>query len=117
MKRLAVVLLVVVAGCGGEASSDLSIPRDPASVAAGEPLYAANCARCHGEDLDGGRVPGGGAAPSLLGAARLSDEVITATIVRGRGMGMPAFGTQLDDTEIASIVDYVRSVQAADAAG
>lgn len=117
MKHLAGALVIVLAGCGGGTSSDLSIPRDPASVAAGQALYAVNCARCHGEDLDGGRVPGGGAAPSLLGAARLSDAVITATIERGRGMNMPAFGTQLEDAEIASIVDYVRSVQAEDASG
>lgn len=93
-------------------SSDVTDLRDPASVAAGEALYEASCARCHGADLDGGRTPSGASAPSLAALTAKSDAALIETVKRGRGLGMPSFQTQLEEAEIVSIVDFVRSVQA-----
>ncbi len=46
-------LSILLTACGG-ASSEVDIPiQDPDLVAAGEELYAANCAECHGADLRG----------------------------------------------------------------
>lgn len=114
MKRtIAVALLgaLVLAACGGGTSSDVTKVRDPASVAAGKDLYEANCAACHGSDLDGGRVPDGPQAPSLSSKTGPDDAVLIEIVKRGRGVYMPTFGTQLKEAEIASIIDYVRSVQ------
>lgn len=44
--------LLSVAGCGGGGTDDVAA-QDPALVAEGSDLYAANCAECHGEDLRG----------------------------------------------------------------
>lgn len=99
-------LALVVAGCGSpEPSPDLTLPRDPASVAAGMVLYESNCAQCHGADLTGGRGPG------LWDKTALDDAALAETMERGRGLGMPSFGNELSDDEIASIVDYIRSIQ------
>lgn len=99
-------LVLVIAACGtSEPSADLTVPREPASVAAGKVLYGANCASCHGNELNGGR------GPTLARAVALDDAEITDIIVRGRGLAMPAFGAQLTETEIVSVVDYIRSVQ------
>jgi mono/diheme cytochrome c family protein len=52
----AALLLVGCAGAEGDATPDAGtgIPvQDPDLVAAGEPLYQANCASCHGTDLRG----------------------------------------------------------------
>lgn len=108
---LASTLLVVLAGCSVQESPDLTRVRDPASVAAGTGLYQANCARCHGADLAGGRGESGGLAPSLVAKVAASDAVLLERVKRGAGLGMPSFATQLEENEIASIIDYVRSVQ------
>src|SRR5580765_7147617 len=66
MKLLLVVAsaALVVAGVSGQGSQAPRTVLDgaytPAQAARGENEYGANCARCHGADLDGG-----GAAPTL----------------------------------------------------
>ena len=70
-------------------------------IAAGEALYAANCATCHGVNA------GGGAGPRLAGNARLRDEaMVRNTVQYGRGM-MPGFGSLLSDDELERLVSYV----------
>ena len=112
--RAAIVgcLALVMAACSGDTSPDVTKVRDAASVAAGTALYEANCTRCHGVELDGGRVPGGGTAPSLAAKVGPSDALLIEIVKRGRGFEMPSFATQLEESEIASIIDYVRTVQA-----
>jgi mono/diheme cytochrome c family protein len=114
MRRLSgliVALLMASAACSTSASPDVTKVRDPASVAAGASLYEANCARCHGADLGGGRGESGGFAPSLAAKVGPSDAVLIEVVKRGAGLGMPSFATQLTEGDIASIIDYVRSVQ------
>ncbi len=114
-RRLAwLAAAVLIAACSsGAPSEDLAKPRDPASVAAGAVLYEMNCSQCHGPDLEGGRVPGGGVAPSLASKVGFSDAALIEVVKRGRGLQMPAFASQLEEGEIISIIDFVRSVQAA----
>ena len=110
---MAVAMLIGLAACSTSASPDVTKVRDPASVAAGTVLYEANCARCHGADLAGGRGESGGFAPSLAAKVGPGDAVLIEVVKRGAGLGMPSFATQLEENEIASIIDYVRCVQAA----
>ena len=113
-RRLGLILLVFVTlgACSTSASPDVTKVRDPASVTAGTALYEANCALCHGADLTGGRAPGGGLAPSLARKVGPGDAVLIEIVKRGRGFEMPSFATQLAESEIASIIDYVRTIQA-----
>jgi len=111
-RRLGVVAATaLLAACSTAASPDVTRLRDPVSVAAGSGLFDANCARCHGQDLAGGRAPGGGVAPSLASKVGPSDVLLIETVKRGRGFEMPSFAGRLKESEIASIIDYVRRVQ------
>lgn len=95
-------------------------PSQPKAGAAadGAALYAARCAACH--QANGAGVPG--AFPPLAGSEWLATDAkrlaalvlhgMTGSItVKGQAYNgaMPAFGTQLDDTEIAAVLTHVRT--------
>lgn len=101
--------------------------------AAGESLYQANCASCHGADARGGGAasPYGGdpwPAPNLLNiATRYADsrivvdvrEHIEETLYRGRpGTPMPtwgaAYGGPMTDFQIEAITDWILANQEGD---
>jgi cytochrome c oxidase cbb3-type subunit III len=74
----------------------------------GEDLFNMACATCHGLDLQGGEV-----APDLgpgSDAEEESDDRLILRITNGKDE-MPAFGGTLDETQIQSIVEYLREVQ------
>lgn len=78
-------------------------------VEAGQQVFAANCAMCHGEDAAGMR----GMHPSLRGAVqRLSLEGVEVTVRNGRDTDppMPAFAGRLTDEEIRDVIAYVDSL-------
>lgn len=116
--RRALLLLgtaAAIAACtGGGDAEQAAATGDPA---AGEELYAANCAACHGEDLRGNA-----AGPSLLdesqGPSRLDDAAFRLAVVEGVQEvegdygpmpGFPALG----DQGVADVLSYVRDQQAA----
>ena len=71
----------------------------------GYDVYVSNCARCHGQEGQGGVGP------------RLAGEVTTAfpdaqdevAFVRSGRDGMPSFAGQLSPTEIEDVVAYTRT--------
>jgi mono/diheme cytochrome c family protein len=84
----------------------------------GEELYQANCAKCHGAQLEG--IVG----PSLQGVfERHNDETILGILQNGislvgSGMSMPPWqeaymypGTRFDDDALNRIIDYLREAQ------
>ncbi len=99
--------------------------RPRAETTAGQSLYAANCARCHGINLEGqpnwmtrnesGRLP----APPHDEAGHSwhhSDKQLfkitkfgLAAIAPGYESDMPAFEDALTDDEIRSVWDYIRT--------
>ncbi len=103
--------------------------REDAAVTRGRSLYAANCAACHGADLEGqpdwqtpgadGRFP----APPHDASGHTwhhSDDDLVAYIALGgeaalkrMGVtfesGMPGFEDVLSDREILDILDYIKS--------
>jgi mono/diheme cytochrome c family protein len=91
-----VVMAVVLGACHGVAED-----------AGGAEIYAAECARCHGSELQGGVGPSLG--PGSDAAAR-SDEFLITTITRGRSP-MPAFGEALSEEQILRVVRYIRERQ------
>lgn len=102
---------------------------DDVDLAAGETLYAENCAACHGANLEGqenwqspgedGRLP----APPHDETGHTwhhADQVLFEyTKLGGRALmavqgiefdsGMPGFGDQLSDQEIWNILGYIKS--------
>jgi mono/diheme cytochrome c family protein len=96
------------------ASATNPLADDPSAVAAGDALFRANCASCHGIDGSGDgpavddltRPPGdlAGVVPYRL------DGELAWTIGAGvAGTQMPAFGTTLLDGERWELVSFLRS--------
>ncbi len=100
------------------------------AVARGQAIYNANCASCHGADLQGAEnwqvqgEDGSYPAPPHNGDGHTfhhPDSMLIDYIKRGGAVvlaemgvdsvksGMPAFGDVLDDGEIANVLDYIKS--------
>ena len=65
-------------------------------------LYAANCAGCHGDKLQGSA-----AGPTLMDIATRRSKEQLATIIREGSGRMPAFGTALEGGAVNDIVNYL----------
>lgn len=96
------------------ANAQTKQPSNKSKAVAAKEVFAKNCARCHGADgqarTDFGREND---LPSFADAdwqRETSDKHISNKIVKGGG-GMPAFGKKLSQTEIKSLVRYVRSLR------
>lgn len=89
---------------------------DPAKVEAGKPIFAENCASCHGEDGKGGRDFG---APNLTDKIWLYGGVIAdikGQINKPRHGVMPAWSHRLDDATIKQLAVYVHTLGGGEAA-
>ena len=94
----------------------ISMSQTPASVQAGEQHYLANCAACHGIELQGPPAVG------LPGVSLVDNEwlhgfnplEIRTTITSGvLAKGMPAWGPVLGDKRIVELTAYILNKQAA----
>ena len=112
------VVLLAVPFVGG--ATPLSGATNPnaatvTSVSNGADLYEATCARCHGVDGKGGGVDAGTtpiAPPSLVDhAAAHSDGDLFYWIKNGLPGGMPPWGSQLTDSQMWDVVNYLRSIE------
>ncbi len=72
----------------------------------GAEVYADDCAACH--QLNGQGVEG--AFPALAGNPFVvaPPEVVIQLLLNGQG-GMPSFGNNLDDQQIAAVLSHVRN--------
>ncbi|GEM_PF-2111681 len=85
-------------------------------VAKGKPLYAAKCAACHGEALQGQagwQAPPGAVklAPALdaTGHGWLHPDTQLAEAIRKGSDPMPAFATEMKEEEIAAVIAYFKA--------
>jgi len=74
--------------------------------ARGRELHVRHCAACHQADGSGLQAAG---FPALAGTQIALDEHKTVSVHGRRGTAMAAFGPQLDDEQLASIVTYQRN--------
>lgn len=88
----------------------MDIPTSPEMVAAGRDLFNIACKSCHGVDAYGTRM-----APALNNQLFLSetpDAAIYQIIAGGvPGTLMPAWGSRLTDSDIQSLVAYLRGFE------
>ncbi len=87
-------------------------PAAPGDIAAAHKLYQANCAQCHGKNLEGA------AGPNLADATWLHGQPTKANLVRviSKGVaakGMPAWAGQLSAVQIGQLAEYLMPVNAA----
>jgi len=116
--------MIAISGCQGESSSShkttaqVEVHSGPlqagtqikeANPEQGKEIYSSKCAACHGAKAEG-RI---GIGPSLASKTFLeaaSDEMLAATIKKGRsGTTMIPWGTVLGETDVRSIIAYIRS--------
>ena len=101
--------LLIGASFSANAAIQVAQADDPVLFAAlmeeGEKLYADNCAQCHGANGEGT------VAPELDGADILSSRSGTLGIIISgfEDHGMPAWGPQMDDREIAAVATFIRN--------
>jgi len=86
----------------GAATGALATLRD------GGQIYAHVCQGCHMRDGRGG-LGAGAAIPALAGNGKLEDASYPAYIVLHGEGGMPDLDTMLTDTQVAAVVNYVRT--------
>ncbi|MCB9685365.1 MAG: cytochrome c [Alphaproteobacteria bacterium] len=101
MRGVMVAALALLVGCGGDDGGGSRVDDIMAltgDAAAGESVFASNCAVCHGADGTGGT------GPDITGESE-ADEV--AGYVLDGADGMTAFDGVLSDQEIADVVAYV----------
>ena len=80
----------------------------PLPLADGKSIYEHVCQSCHMADGKGGKLSPA-IYPALAGNAKLAVKAYPAImVVNGLG-AMPAFGSMLNDEQIASLVNYLRS--------
>jgi mono/diheme cytochrome c family protein len=98
-------------------ASDLAnpIPDTVTSATAGQTLYLATCAACHGVDARGGGPQAGTTAvrpPSLVSGHlnQHTDGDIFYWITNGLPGGMPAWGSKLSETDRWNLVNYLRAI-------
>lgn len=83
---------------------------DEEAAVRGAPIYAENCAACHGEAGEGVVDLGGPALNDMIWLYGGEPEQITAQINRPRLGAMPAWQGRLDDTSIKMLAVYVHSL-------
>jgi mono/diheme cytochrome c family protein len=122
MRRGVLILLAAVAAVGlftGGLAWLLTDARPPAGATRAQRLYYAYCVECHGVDGRGSwraklflLRPGDLTDHARIGAD--SDQYLFDLIKHGGATigrsGMPAFGAQLSDDDIAQLVHYVREL-------
>jgi len=70
----------------------------------GPEIYKADCAMCHGENLEGGIGPSL-AGPKFVYGGTLADHV--RIITDGTPKGMPGFGKQLGPEKVRAVAHYI----------
>lgn len=97
----------------GEASRDTAVDysqngRMPVGAAATDPksIYLQNCAACHGQALEGGRI-----GPSLKHAGwpyAQNRDLLVRVLHQGRGLTMPGFDGRLSNQQIEALTDWLQ---------
>lgn len=81
---------------------------DEQRIAKGKEIYAAECAMCHGEKLEGALGPAL-TGPAFLYGGEVKDLIRTTS--GGTQAGMPAFEKQLGPEKIRDVALYIRSLR------
>jgi mono/diheme cytochrome c family protein len=111
------IALVGLTASGGQtpmSNTPNPVPAQVTSVDRGYDLYQANCAKCHGIDGNGGGPLSGTTPvtpPSLKAhLSQHTDGDLYYWISKGLPGGMPAWESQLSETDRWNLVNYLRSI-------
>jgi mono/diheme cytochrome c family protein len=91
------------------------VPNSPAHLELGEEMYGIYCTPCHANGQELGKVSEAGypGIAILAGSAgrlkQITDGHLYVTIRNGKGL-MPAYGWSMNETEMWSLVHYLRTM-------
>jgi mono/diheme cytochrome c family protein len=102
------IALAALGACATARAADdpLFSQSDHFDQRSGAGVYHAICAGCHQPQGQGAQ--GAGAYPALAGNPRVASAAYVATMVLYGRKAMPAFAQQLDDAQIAAVVQYLQ---------
>lgn len=121
--RTAAILLLALTGCSQDGEKKV----DPYMLLEGEAIYKAECATCHGPDLEGqarwreknaaGRLPAPPLDASGPATQRSFQDLVAVTAAglvpphapAGHASDHPAFAGKLSPRQIESVVHYLES--------
>ena len=110
---LTAVLAVVAVGCGSQSGVDGDYPIMPTDelIQVGQPLYAQNCATCHGNDTT--RPPLATAPPHTNDGHTWhhADRLLVDWILDGVPLAtvMPTWRDRLTEDEVRAVVAYIKT--------
>jgi cytochrome c5 len=113
-KALAVLSLLLIIAAYGLAEMSKKQKSDhalevvtpaPSTSVDGHAIYTANCQKCHGDDGKAGIT-----GASDLSASTMDINAKLEIVRNGKGV-MPAFGGQLNDTEINAVMAYIETLK------
>lgn len=100
MKRLFTVVAVLGASAFPVIAQEQTLE---SLMAAGQPIYDANCSSCHAKS------GGGFVGPSFIGNERIANDALVIRQIRNGGADMPGFSTKLTPEEILAVGTYIRN--------
>ena len=89
------------------AAPPLAVEHGTFTMKTGEQIYKQVCSGCHMPDGKG--ASGAGIYPALAGNPKLAAPTFPAFVIIKGQKGMPPFGSLFDDSQVAEVVNYVRS--------
>ena len=106
--RFALCIALLTAGAlpaSAQETPDFRGP--PFAMQGGEAVYRGVCQGCHMADAKG--ATGAGSYPALANNSRLESAGYVLTMVMNGHKGMPPFRGHFTNTQIADVVNYVRT--------
>jgi mono/diheme cytochrome c family protein len=103
----ATIILATTSAAFAQSSASFSSSPFRFTQQDGEAIYRGVCAGCHMPDGRG--ATGAGTYPSLVRNGKLEAAGYPVLLVVNGHKAMPAFGSAMTDTQIAAVVNYVRS--------
>jgi mono/diheme cytochrome c family protein len=98
----------LLAACAAPACADTTEQRSGTyALNGGEAIYQGICQGCHMADAKG--AAGAGRYPALASNPRLSGASYVVHLVLKGQKGMPGFGDNLSDQQVADVVNFVRT--------
>jgi len=108
MARLALcIALVTASALTATAQETPDFRGPPFAMQGGEAVYSGVCQGCHMADAKG--ATGAGAYPALASNPKLASAGYVLTMVMNGHRGMPPFRGHFTNTQIADVVNYVRT--------